>query len=85
MKFKYAVILSTILCVVITSYQTTISLGYFSFFDFIGAFIAANIVAVIYLLVKRKKKKSNLIFLVLQNIIALMSLIGAYWVSQYPY
>ena len=76
MKFKQTVILSTILCVVLTSIQTTKSLGYFSFFDFIGAFITANILAIIYILVKRKKKKSNLIFFVLQNILALMSVIG---------
>ena len=78
MKFKQTIILSTILCVILTSIQVTKSLGYFSFFDFIGAFVAANILSSIYLLVKRKKKKSNLIFFFLQNILALMSVIGSF-------
>mgnify|MGYP001029126516 CR=1 FL=1 len=77
MNFKQTIILSTILCVVLTSIQTTKSLGYFSFFDFIGAFIAANVLVIIYLLVKRKKEKSNLTFFVLQNILALMSMFSA--------
>ena len=44
--------------------------------EIIGAFFFSNIPVIIYLLVKRKKEKSSITFFILQNILALISLIG---------
>ena len=85
MKFKYAVILSTILCVVITSTPKHFHFYTFdNFFEFMVTLIIANSLSITYLLVKRKQKKSNLAFFVLQNILTLLSSLGHYLGSNYP-
>ena len=75
MKFNQIAILSTILCLVLSSVNMSLT-GILHPAEVFGAFLMANIPALIYLLVKRKQEKSGITFLILQNILALLSLIG---------
>jgi len=82
MKFKQTAILSTILCLVLIILMNHFAGLEFHFAAILGAFIPSNILVLIYLMVKRKGKKSGLIFLFLQNIFPLISLIGTIWKSS---
>jgi|TARA_B110000879_G_C10766571_1_gene353637 hydrogenase maturation factor len=82
MKFKQTAILSTILCLVLNILINHFAGYEFHFAAVIGGFIPSNILVVIYLIVKRKEKKSGLLFLLLQNIFPLFSLIGTLWASN---
>ena len=75
MEFKQIAIISTLACLIICSINMSSNPGY-GIPEIIGAMIASNIPAFVYLLVKRKKEKSGITFTILQNILAILSLIG---------
>ena len=78
MNFKSYVLLSNLVCFGLCSSNTIVSFGYFGIFETLGGLTFASIPAVIYLVVKRNKKKEGWTFFILQNFLALLSLVGNY-------
>ena len=77
MKFKYAAILSTILCLVLNILQSHFGSTGYDISVFFAEFMLSNTFAGIYLLFNIKREKSGLMFLFLQNILALLTLMGS--------
>ena len=77
MKFKYAAILSTILCLVLNILKSHFGAIGYDISVFFGEFMLSNTFAGIYLLFKIKREKSGLMFLFLQNILAFFALMGS--------